>query len=36
VNTVKALLDQHASRLRGRFTVATERDVRIRPFGNLV
>jgi predicted nuclease of predicted toxin-antitoxin system len=31
VRTVAALLEQHAERLAGRFTVATEDSVRIRP-----
>lgn len=31
VRVMQSLLEQHADRLSGRFTVATERSVRIRP-----
>jgi predicted nuclease of predicted toxin-antitoxin system len=36
VRVIKALLEQHADRLAGCFTVATERGVRIRPCGELL
>jgi hypothetical protein len=35
VRVVKSLLQQHADRLAGHFTVATEAGVRIRPTSEL-